>query len=123
MPGTIAIGIAQPAALIVMLGDLGAKKVDPCATRRAQHNAGARPDAGGGKWRKAPPVSGSARESSARASRRVKATRGIRSGPVHRCGRHTGSIAIPATKRRRPLIPKTINQRGCASSSVDVDSA
>jgi AsmA family protein len=45
--GKIAIGIAQPAALIVMFGDLGAKEKNPCAALLAQPAAGARPDAGG----------------------------------------------------------------------------
>ena len=45
--GKLAIGIAQPAALIVMFGDLGAKEKNPCAALLAQHAAGARPDAGG----------------------------------------------------------------------------
>jgi AsmA family protein len=45
--GKLAIGVAQPAALIVMFGDLGAKEKNPCAALLAKHAAGARPDAGG----------------------------------------------------------------------------
>jgi uncharacterized protein involved in outer membrane biogenesis len=44
--GKLAIGIAQPAALIVMFGDLGAKEKNPCAALLARHAAGAMPDAG-----------------------------------------------------------------------------
>jgi uncharacterized protein involved in outer membrane biogenesis len=44
--GKLAIGVAQPAALIVMFGDLGAREKNPCAALLAQHAAGARPDAG-----------------------------------------------------------------------------
>jgi uncharacterized protein involved in outer membrane biogenesis len=45
--GKLAIGVAQPAALIVMFGDLGAKEKNPCAALLAQHAASALPDAGG----------------------------------------------------------------------------
>jgi AsmA family protein len=44
--GKIAIGVALPAALIVMFGDLGTKEKNPCAALLAQHAAGERPDAG-----------------------------------------------------------------------------
>ncbi len=37
--GKLAIGIAQPAALIVMFGDLGAKEKNPCAALLAKHAA------------------------------------------------------------------------------------
>ena len=47
--GKIAIGIAQPAALIVMFGDLGAKEKNPCAALLSQQAAVARPDTGGRK--------------------------------------------------------------------------
>jgi len=47
--GKLAIGVAQPAALIVMFGDLGAKEKNPCAALLARHAAGAMPDAGGRK--------------------------------------------------------------------------
>jgi hypothetical protein len=45
--GKLAIGVAQPAALIVMFGDLGAREKNPCAALLAQHAVGARPDEGG----------------------------------------------------------------------------
>jgi hypothetical protein len=44
--GKLAIGIAQPAALIVLFGELGAKEKNPCAALLAQHAAGERPGAG-----------------------------------------------------------------------------
>lgn len=47
--GKLAIGIAQPAALIVMYGNLGAKEKNPCAALLAQHAAGVKTDAGGGE--------------------------------------------------------------------------
>jgi hypothetical protein len=42
--GKLAIGVVQPAALIVMFGDLGAKEKNPCAALLAQRPA-APPDA------------------------------------------------------------------------------
>jgi len=45
--GKLAIGVAQPAALIVMFGDLGAREKNPCAALLAQYAAGAQPDVGG----------------------------------------------------------------------------
>jgi hypothetical protein len=40
--GKLAIGVVQPAALIVMFGDLGAKEKNPCAALLAQRPAGPR---------------------------------------------------------------------------------
>jgi hypothetical protein len=46
--GKIAIGVVQPAALIVMFGDLGTKEKNPCAALLAQRPA-APPDAARGQ--------------------------------------------------------------------------
>jgi uncharacterized protein involved in outer membrane biogenesis len=46
--GKLAIGIAQPAAIVVLFGDLGAKEKNPCAALLAQRPA-APPDAGRGQ--------------------------------------------------------------------------
>jgi hypothetical protein len=40
--GKLAIGIANPAALIVLFGDLGTKEKNPCAALLAQRPAGPR---------------------------------------------------------------------------------
>jgi hypothetical protein len=45
--GKLAIGVAQPAALIVLFGDLGAKEKNPCAALLAKHAAAATPETGG----------------------------------------------------------------------------
>lgn len=46
--GKIAIGVVQPAAIIVMFGDLGAKEKNPCAALLAKRSAEAPPDAAKG---------------------------------------------------------------------------
>jgi hypothetical protein len=47
--GKLAIGVVQPAALIVMFGDLGAKEKNPCAALLAQRSAEPQPDAAPGR--------------------------------------------------------------------------
>lgn len=47
--GKLAIGVAQPAALIVMFGDLGAKEKNPCAALLATRSAEMQPAAAGGR--------------------------------------------------------------------------
>jgi hypothetical protein len=46
--GKLAIGVAQPAALIVLFGDLGAKEKNPCAALLAKRSAEAPRDAATG---------------------------------------------------------------------------
>ncbi len=47
--GKLAIGVAQPAALIVLFGDLGAKEKNPCAALLAQRPPESPPDAARGQ--------------------------------------------------------------------------